>query len=437
MRIESRLRSPLLLGLLFGVGLIAVESQGTRHTLRRNVGTMTTATTTSTMIRMRERRRKVFEFEYPDDAYEGSPMDVPSFHLQLFPTTTELDTNSEMILETALQDYLTAVFKQQYPSGVTDSQGNPAPEFVSALIDIVGSKTIAPGGNVRRRQRQQQRRQLQRQGTDVTVKATLYFFDGIFPEDSSLESDLQTALSRNFNVFSTTYLPLYAAGTNSELEGIDSGLYVASSSGASPTTPSPPAAAAPAAPTAPATAPSSPTPSPSKPREVSQINQQAQNNGGKKTAKEYFLYSAIGAGVAMFIITALVLSSKRRRVTAEHRSRYNIDDESMSTRAHISVDFDGRQEALELERERRNEEFAQLEVARRLNATKQQKDQDKNRGRGKSPRRPKIRSFARQDPIPSLLTLPSDSWHTNPDEEEEDWKNLNALVDDISSQDEI
>jgi hypothetical protein len=330
---------------------------------------------------MSERRRKIFELDLTFDD-EGEPIDLPSFQLQLFPTPTTLDSSSEMILETALEDYLTAFFEQQYPPPDDDAPSDTSPYFRSALVDIVGMKDISSNNS--------RRRQLQRQGSELDVKTTLWFDNGVFPEYSTLDSDMQNALVNNFDVFLSTYLPAYASSANPELEAVDSGEYLSGFS-------------------------SSPTASPSQAiqRDVSQANEGIETNG-RRGGPGYVLFPAIGAGVAMFIITALILSSKRRRAAADRKSGY-YDDESTSAPAHISIDFDGRQEALELERERQEEEYTQQAIARRLRASKAERYSERM-----ADGRTTIH-LAKLDPPPSLLQSSSMSSDSNQQLDDEDW----------------
>jgi hypothetical protein len=390
--VESR----LLLSLLGGVSLAAAESLFRVRSLH-NVNNANI---------MSDRRRKILELDLTFEE-EGEPIDLPTYKLQLFPIQSSLDSNGEMILETALQDYLTAFFLQQYPSAAdeTDDTESVTPEFKSATVDVVDSKAIVSDDT--------RRRQLQRQGMELNIDTTLRFVDGVFPDDSRLDSDMQKAFFTNFDVFLAEYLPAYAAGADTELDGIDSGVYLTGF-----------------------TAPPTSSPSVSVQRDISQANEGLENNvGGEGSGAGYLLYTAIGAGVAMFVLTALVLSAKRRRIEADRKSGYD-DDVSVGSRAHVSIDFDGRQEAMELERERRDEEYTQREIARRLKASKETRKSDGRR----------TLRFAKEDPPPSLLetAVSSGSWETNPQEQEdEDWKYLNnirlssALVDDDSSQGEI
>ena len=390
----------LLLSLLGSLSLVTSESLFRVRSLQ-NVNSADNVS---------ERRRKIDEFDLTFDE-EGEPIDLPTYKLQLFPIPSSLDSNSEMILETALQDYLTAFFLQQYPPATDDAEDTESapPEFSSALVDIVDSKAVVSDDTRRRR--------LQREGMELDIDTTLWFVDGVFPEVSSLDTDMHEAFFNNFDVFLTEYLPAYAAGADTELDGIDSGVYLPGF-----------------------TQPPTSSPSVGVQRDISEANEGIENNiGGEGSGAGYLLYTALGAGVAMFILTALVLSSKRRRVEADRKSGNN-DDLSLGSRAHVSIDFDGRQEALELERERREEEYAQREIARRLKASKENRQSDfVSDGR-------RTLRFAKEDPPPSLLetAVSSGSWETNPQgEDDEDWKYLHnvryssALVDDVSSQGEI
>jgi hypothetical protein len=326
---------------------------------------------------MSERRRKLLELDLTFSS-DGDPTELPQFQLQLFPTTKSLDSTSEMILETALQDYLTSFFERKYPSNFNEdtateeSLNEAAPYFRSALVDIVESTTIFSTDTRRRR--------LQREGTALDIITTLRFADGIFPEYDQLQSDMQLAMFSNFDVFLKDYLPVYAGGYYPELEAIDSGKYV-------PGFTSPPTA----------------SPTSSTPRgTVSQANNQLQNNeNGKGSGAGYVLFAAVGAGVLMFIITALVLSSRRRRAQANRKVRYLDEGSNVG---HVSIDFDGRQEAVDLERERQQEAYAQREIARRLRASKDDEWQRERMPDGRT-----TVYIAKQDPPPSGESMSVDS----------------------------
>lgn len=296
---------------------------------------------------MSERRRQAFELKITFSE-EGEPVEIPVFQLQLFPTPTALDASSEMILETSLEDYLRTYFEDKYssPAGEDedDTTETTSPAFRSVSVDILEMRPVISTDT-----RMRGRRQLQRQGTELDVQTTLRFDDGIFPENSELEQDMSQSLRQDFDVFVRDYLSLYATD-NPELDAIDSGAYLSSFT-SSPTT--------------------SPTVSP--PRTIGALNTDVQNNAnGKGSGVGYALYPAIGAGVAVFVITALILSARRRRNQARSKKGWYGDASSRGESvAHVSVDFDGREEAMEVERRRRQQEeeeeaYARQEISRRL-----------------------------------------------------------------------
>lgn len=219
-------------------------------------------------------------------------------------------------MEAALDDYLTAYFKGLYPELDTDPVDG-APQFLSASVGVASMAPIT-SDNARRNLQQ-------RSGTQFDVETTLRFQDGIFPEYGELESNMQDAMFNNFDVFLADYLFFY--GTP-DLANIDSGTYISGFTTPPEATDNPTAA-----------------PSASIGGSISQINESvpvnAQDGDGINP-----LYPAIGCGVVMFVLTALFLSYRRKRLLDMDVSTDDSDIE------HISVDFDGRQEAVELERER-------------------------------------------------------------------------------------
>lgn len=259
-------------------------------------------------------------------------MELPGFRLQLFPTPGDLSEESELVLGLALQDYLKATFEAAYPEVEDDDEETTTttnPQLISTTVELV-SFTSVTSTDTRQRQRQLQGRQ----GTEVEVEATLTFKDETIPESSDIETQLDDALYNNFATFVTDYLSFYATD---ELEGIESGTYL---SGAT---------------TAPSMAPTTEPPSTSGGGGgvIAAINNNTPVNVQSDTRLRALIPAAI-CGIAMFLLTTLFFAHRRRQLKSFHldgadsESGYGGEDFAVD---HISIDYDGREEARQLQLE--------------------------------------------------------------------------------------
>lgn len=281
---------------------------------------------------LNERQRGLFALKLTFSK-EGQPVDLPSFQLQIFPTAGNLTLDSELSVEQAIEDYLRTYFKTLYPN-LDDDDDDETPQFNSIEVDVTGMRPVTSEDT-------RHGRRLQRQGTEFNVQTIMRFNDGIFPEYGALEESMQDAMFNNFNEFLTSFLPLYST---EELSGVDSGNYI--SGFTDPPTLSP-----------------SMVPTDSR-GIISEINSNipvnVQNTWGINP-----IYPAVICGGAVFILTALWLSYRRKRIA-------DADMDALSGIDHISVDFDGRQEALDLERQRHRQQ-------RKLRKTQEYSEEDKER----------------------------------------------------------
>ncbi len=297
---------------------------------------------------LNERQREIFELQLTFSK-EGDPIDLPMFYLQVFPTPIPLDVDSEMGMERALADFFKIYFDVKYPQ-LEDDIETSSPQFNSATVDIVEMRTIT-SQNTRNRK-------LQRQGTEFDIRTVLRFDYGVFPDYAQLKDDIQSVFD-DFNLFLTDFLPAY---TTTSLQLIDSGLYI--SGFTDPPTTSPTTTIPPSAPPTADTARNT----------VSEINQNAQIN--KKNGDGLGgIYPALICGVIVFLLTVLWLSYGRRKVADIESDEYSVP----TAAGHISVDFDGRQEALDLEKDRHFqhqmqqeilEQYQNEEIAQQLRTTK-------------------------------------------------------------------
>eukprot|EP00934_Nitzschia_sp_Nitz4_P003711 Nitzschia sp. Nitz4//scaffold27_size158506//117784//119484//NITZ4_002616-RA/size158506-processed-gene-0.243-mRNA-1//1//CDS//3329545536//3701//frame0 len=306
--------------------------------------------------------RQLFDFDKITFSEDGEPVELPAYQIQLYPTTQSISDTSQLAIETSLEEYLRNHFEDLYPKTDNDNGGDDdssgPPEFVSVSVSVVGA-TSFEYGRVRSLQTaadattssstRPHDRSLVAYGTTLDVETTMRFQDGNFPSSSDLEANMEDALFDNFNVFLSDYLSVYATP---ELLGVDTGNYL---SGFTP----------------------SPTMSPTKPTMAPTIssgviagaNRDQPVNATDDGNWLKSLYPAIFCGVAMFMLTGLWLASRRVRMSEVDDGSY-LDGESKSypesmapssAMEHISVDYDGRQEARELaeaeamERERQSQ----------------------------------------------------------------------------------
>jgi hypothetical protein len=273
---------------------------------------------------LNDRQRELMTLELTF-SQEGDPVDLPPFQLQIFPTPNPLTSESEITMKAALEDYLKVYFDGIYPELDTRPEES-SPQFHSISVDLANMNSITSDNT---------RRNLQRKGTQFDIQTVLRFQDGVFPEYEELSGNMKDAMSNNFDDFLVNYLAFYATP---ELASIDSGNYVSGFTGP-PTT----------APTV------APTTAGGLRNNISQINQGVTGNSDKGDGVNP-LWPAVGCGVAMFVLTALFFSYRVKRLS-DWDAGTDADDIE-----HISVDFDGRQEALELERERRYQQQKEQEM---------------------------------------------------------------------------
>lgn len=262
------------------------------------------------------RRRKLFLLAMTF-SQEGEPIDLPAFRFQVFPTNGTLTTENALEMERALEDYLKSYFGLLFPQ--TNEEVDGTPQFVSVDVSIQNMSPVTSD--------ETRRRQLQRQGTEFNILTTLRFVDSTFPAYGVLNSTMQDAMVNNFDQFLTSFLPYYAT---TDLADIDSGKYISGFT-------DPPTFKPTAAPTAVVNTRGS----------ISEVNENlvpADDQGNKFLNP---IYPAVICGVAVFILTAIWLSYRRKK-----GDDYETGADDLSDIEHVSVDFDGRQEALEMERER-------------------------------------------------------------------------------------
>lgn len=299
-----------------------------------------------------DRQRKLFELQLTFSK-EGEPLLLPIYQLQVFPTPLPIDSDSALSMDAALGDFFKQYFDAKYPNvdgDDDDTVTTDVPQFDSVLVETINVRTITS-------ESKRTRRRLQRQGTEFDIRTTLRFEDGVFPEYSQIKQDLQL-LFDDVDSFVSDYLPAY---TTTALEQVDTVTYIPGFTDAPTTSPT----------TSPTASPSGDSTTPRN-GTVSEINQTAQANddNGRLDA----IYPALICGVVVFILTALWLAHRRNRV-----ADIDVDDYSAPIE-HISVDYDGRQEAMDLAKERqrehqkeqeRLEQFQNEEIARRLRASRQ------------------------------------------------------------------
>ena len=284
----------------------------------------------------------------------NSPIDLPPFQIQLFPTPGDLQLASKLAVEKSIDDYLTAYFGISYPDLEVDDSSTP--QFYSANAQIKGTRPVTSNAT--------RLRKLSIEGTEFDVSAVLRFRDSVFPDYQAMKAIMQDAMANNFSSFLKHFLPTYATP---EIQGVDSGYYISGFT-------NPPSSSPTAAPTA---APTAGTSLSHGSGSLSQSNKSipvnVKGNGGGINP----IYPAIGCGVIVFILTALWLSYRRKRVN-------DCEMDDWSDIDHVSVDFDGRQEALEVEQERQRKH---LEEQERLEQEEQQAIQRNEKAREENSRK--------------------------------------------------